>query len=533
MQSTYATAGVIATRVPLDTLAVIDLGTNTFHLLIVELYEHDESQVKEKFKEVVKLGEGGINAGVIAPTAFERGITALARFRRIMDSRGVTKVLACGTSALRGASNAKEFVDKAREVAGIDVRIINGNEEALLIYKGVRRGVQVPYDEEVLLVDIGGGSVEFIVADHQQAKLLRSLKLGAARLLETAKPSDPITPAQIEATRKRIAEQLDPLIEEIKDFDIQRVIGSSGSFETLAALVAHDSQQGHVVEHINGYRFERKRFKKIMRKLLSATRAERLAMAGMDPARVDMLLMSVILIDYVLDRVGIEQIMVSSFALKEGVLQDYLETGRDRMHDANERSLREQAVRVMLRRYEAEIGHADQVSKLCLELFDALHERHGYGEEERELMYYAALLHDIGHFVNRSGHHKHGQYLVLNSGLRGFSTNELLLISNVVRYHRKSLPTREHFHYNLLYKEHKEVVRRLAGILRIGDNLDRGHRHLVHGVTVKTEGTRLVLEVEAVQPVDLEIESARLNTGLFEEAFGVEVDFRQVKPRDS
>lgn len=532
MQPTYTTGGVIATRVPSDTLAVIDLGTNTFHLLIVELYEHDEYQVKEKFKEVVKLGEGGINAGVIAPAAFERGLTALTRFRRIMDSRGVTKALACGTSALRGAANAKEFADQARTVAGIDIKVINGNEEALLIYKGVRRGVQIPYDEEVLLIDIGGGSVEFIVADHQQAKLLRSLKLGAARLLEQVKPSDPITPAQIEQARKLMAAQLDPLIEEIKDFDIQRVIGSSGSFETLAAMVAHDSQQPHVADNVNGYRFEHKRFKKLMRRVLSSSRAERLAMAGMDPARVDMIVMSVILIDYVLDRVGIEQIMVSGYALKEGILQDYLETGRDRQHDANERSLREQAVRVMLRRYEAEQGHAEQVSRLCLELFDTLHERHGFGEEERELLHYAALLHDIGHFVNRSGHHKHGQYLVLNSGLRGFSTNELLLISNVVRYHRKSLPTREHFHYNLLYKEHKELVRRLAGLLRIGDNLDRGHRHLVQHVSARDEGSRIVIEVEALQPVDLELESARLNTGLFEEAFGVEVELRQVKPRE-
>jgi exopolyphosphatase / guanosine-5'-triphosphate,3'-diphosphate pyrophosphatase len=523
---------VVAARAPLETLGVIDLGTNTFHLLIVEIFEEDESQVKEKFKEVVKLGEGGINAGVIAPAAFERGIAALVRFRRIMDSRGVTKALACGTSALRGASNSKAFVEKASEQAGIDIRIINGNEEALLIYKGVRRGVQIPYDEEVLLVDIGGGSVEFIVADHAQAKLLRSLKLGAARLLETVRPDDPITPAQIEATRQLISLQLDPLIDEIKDFDIPRVIGSSGSFETLAALVAYDNQQGHVADNVNGYRFDYKRFKKVMRKLLSSTRAERLAMSGMDPARVDMILMSVILVDYVLDRVGIEQVMVSSYALKEGILQDYLETGRDRQHDATERSLREQAVRVMLRRYEAEISHADQTAKLCLDLFDSLHERHGYGEEERELLYYSSLLHDIGHFVNRSGHHKHGQYLVLNSGLRGFSTNELLLISNVVRYHRKSPPTREHFHYNLLYKEHKDMVRKLAGILRIGDNLDRGHRHLVQGLRARTEGTRLVIEVEAHQTVDLEIESARLNTGLFEEAFGVEVDLRQVKPRD-
>lgn len=515
----------VGARIPVETLAVIDLGTNTFHLLLVEIFDNEEHLVREKFKEYVKLGEGGITSGIIAPGPFQRGIQALTKFRQVLDSRGIRKVLACATSAIRSASNGKDFVAEAKAKAGIDIRIINGNEEALLIYKGVRRGVQFPFDEDVLLVDIGGGSVEFVVARGNQPKLLRSLRLGAARMIETINPSDPITEAQMQATRELIRSQADSLMDEIAEFGIHRMIGSSGTFETLATLAAFENQDMLAVNNPNGYRFDRKRFKRLLRRILTATRAQRMQMGGIDQARVDMIVPGSILVDYVLDRLNIDQIMVSNYALKEGILADYIETSRDRTHDAQERNLREQAVRLLAVRYDVDLAHAEHVAKLSLQLFDGLKEIHGYGQEERELLYYGALLHDVGHFVNRSGHHKHGQYIVMNSEMKGFSTNELLIISNLVRYHRKSLPTREHFHYNMLYKEHKDVVRRLAGIIRIADNLDRGHRAAVRGVRPMVVPGPIFptvhIHVSAKEDIELELDHARMNLELFEDGFGM------------
>ncbi len=516
------TTSTAAAEPPRETIGVIDLGTNTFHLLIVELGEQDSWVIRDKFKEIVKLGEGGITEGRIAPEPFRRGIAALMRFRKVLDAKHVTKVIACGTSALRSADNAKEFILQAKEAADIDIAVINGNEEALYIYKGVRGGVQLPYDEDVLMMDIGGGSVEFIVGDHQQPKLLRSLRLGAARLLETVKPSDPITKKEIDHALRLIEEQADGLMEEIKDFKVKRLIGSSGSFETMGTMIAYDNGDLLSMENINGYRYDRKRFKKLHQRLLDATRQERLLMGGMEAARVDMMLMATLMMEYVLNKLKLDSIMVSNNALKEGILFDYLEQGRDRHHNAGERSAREKAVRELGRRYMYNEGHAMRTSALALQLYDQLRGYHGYGEEERELLKYAALLHDIGHYIARSGHHKHGQYVIMNCGLQGFSTNELLVLGNIVRYHRRSLPTREHFHYNMLYKEHKEIVRKLAGMLRVADNLDRGHRGKVHGVTAHIEPSgKMLIQVEAEDSIEIELQSTRAETELIQEAFGI------------
>jgi exopolyphosphatase/guanosine-5'-triphosphate,3'-diphosphate pyrophosphatase len=510
-----------------ENIAVIDLGTNTFHLLIAELTVDDTFIIKEKYKELVKLGEGGITGGIIAEPAFERGIQALIKFRKIIDTRDINHCFAYATSALRGASNGKAFVEKALQFAQIPIKIISGSEEAALIFKGVRNGVQLPYDEDVLVIDIGGGSVEFIVGNHTQVKLLRSLKIGAQRLLEQIKPDDPITIGQIKETIAIYTHEMADLIEELQDFRISKIVGSSGTFETLGALIANEKKEKYALGNLNGYRFDQKLFKSIHTRLLNATRNERLQMPGMEPVRVDMILFGSILVDLLVDRLHIEQITVSAYALKEGILYNYLEEGRIRRHDAAERSLREKEIRALGQRFEIELPHVELVRHLAASIFDQLQPLHGYGPDEKEYLIYSALLHDIGYFINRSGHHKHGQYILMNSGLPGFSSDELLLIGNIIRYHRKSLPSREHMHYNILYKDHKTAVRRLAGILRIAANLDRTRRSIVKDVKLDIKDQKIDMIVIAVASAELEIEHANAEKLLFEQAFERQVNIFQ------
>lgn len=510
-------------RQPLrDAIAVIDLGTNTFHLLIVEFTEYETYFIREKYKEAVKLGEGGINQGIIAEAAFHRGIDALKKFRTLIDARGVSTVLAFGTSALRDAKNASVFLDAAREEAGIAVRIINGNEEAALIYQGVRNAVVFPEGQDALLVDIGGGSVEFIVGNNQQAKLLRSTRLGAARLLEQIAPSDPILPEEVENTLQVIEQQLAGLVKEISEFNVKTIIGSSGTFDTLGAMAAYEARELLAMENPNGFSIGASQFKKLKTKLLRATREQRLAMPGMEAPRVDMILMGVILVDYLFEHLLIEQVVISSYALKEGILYDYLESRRATgTHTAADRNVREKAVLALGRKYQFVESHAQQTALLALQLFDELRPLHGFGQEERELLHYAALLHDIGHFVARSGHHKHGQYILMNAPLQGFTSNEMLLLSNLVRYHRKSLPSKEHFHFNLLPKNDKERILKLAALLRIADSLDRGHRHFIRSIArIGETETTVRLGIEASANIEIELESARANLELFEVAYG-------------
>ncbi|MBX7241912.1 MAG: hypothetical protein K1X92_09195 [Bacteroidia bacterium] len=204
-----------------EKIAIIDLGTNTFHLLLAEIDEREHYLVSGKYKEPVQLGEGGINSGKIAGEPFRRGIKALKLFRTIINTAGATKIFAYATSAIRSAGNGADFIKAAKEEADIQIKTINGNEEAALIYEGIKNGVQLPFSESILLMDIGGGSVEFIVSHEGRAELLRSVNIGGARLLDKIKPSNPIKPKEIAELYKLFDKELSGLIKELKEFNLR------------------------------------------------------------------------------------------------------------------------------------------------------------------------------------------------------------------------------------------------------------------------------------------------------------------------
>lgn len=513
-----------------EKIAIIDLGTNTFHLLIAEVDERDNFVVRGRFKEAVKLGEGGINAAVIVPDAFERGIEALRTFRKLMDGAGVVKVFAFATSAIRSASNGKDFIDAAKYSCDIDVRPINGNMEASYIHDGVVNSVHLPSGQNVLLVDIGGGSVEFSVSHARQPLLLRSLKIGAARLLETINPSDPITRDELNKLYEILDQELSSLLAELREFDLTTMVGSSGTFESLATLIAFERGDRLSAENLNGYLFDKGHFDSIFAKIIASTREERLAMEGMDPLRVDMITLGAATVDYLLKKLPVTEIMVSSNALKEGILFQYIREKKQRIEKfigAVDTSLRAKTVQNLGVKYHYDQQHSIKVSEIATEIFDQLYELHRLGSAERELLQYGAVLHDIGHFIHPSGHHKHGQYIIMNSNLAGFSTNELVLLANLVRYHRKSIPGREHYHFSILPDYEKRVVLVLAGIIRIADNLDRGHRGLVLQINTVVQPDKIILTIHAEDDVSIEIGHADSMKELLESALERSIEILQ------
>ena len=434
-------------------VAIIDLGTNTFHLLMAEVDDRDTFTILGKLKEPVKLGEKGITKQHISTASYKRGIHALQKFQKLIEANGIKTVFAFATSAIRSADNGKQFIEDARQQAGIEIEIINGNTEASFIHEGVKNGIRLPHGEDVLLIDIGGGSVEFIVSRDRQALLLRSLKIGAARLLEALNPHDPIKGSEIKQLQAILARELGDLIAELKEFDLKLLVGSSGTFETIAAIIAHDQGDHLSANNLNGYSFSPAEFKPVLQKLLDSNRKKRLAMKGMETVRVDMIVMGAIMIDYVISQVGIESIAVSENALKEGILFRHMKDRRNRLHrliGPTDQDLRAKAVKDLAEKYQYDRQHSLKVSELASSLFEQLQPWHHYGPMEQEILRYAAVLHDIGRFIHPSGHHKHGQYIIMNSSPYGFSTNELVLMSNLVRYHRKSLPKRDHYHYTIL-----------------------------------------------------------------------------------
>lgn len=301
-------------------LAVIDLGTNTFNLLIADV---NEDKITRIFSEEipVKLGEGGINIGFITPEAWSRGLDAIKYIHNKIAGYTCRKVKAVATSAIRNASNGNNFKQAVKAETGIDIEIINGDREADLIYEGVRSGINMK--SLSLIMDIGGGSVEFIICDKTQIYWKKSYPVGAARIKERFYHSDPITPANIQLIEQHLNDTLTDLFYQCTIYKPQWLIGSAGAFETFAELVS--IRYGHIFSKDNSeFVFKTDQFFEIATELLNSDHSQRENMPGLIPFRTDMIVPATVLTMYILQRTGINSLKLSSYSLKEGVLVNLL-----------------------------------------------------------------------------------------------------------------------------------------------------------------------------------------------------------------
>lgn len=305
-------------------IAILDLGTNTFHLLIASVNKNGTWKKIFKSKSVVKLGEGAIHTNRIAQIPFGRGIKALQHYQKIIDIHKPEKIFAFATSAIRGAVNGKEFVRVAKEETGIDINVISGNKEAEFIYLGVRDCVKLD-EKPSLIMDIGGGSTEFIIANDQKIFWKFSYTIGAARLLEIFKPSDPLKLVELKKIEKFLQEELVPMFDAVKKYKPIQLIGSSGSFDTFAEMIGYRFYNRNVIKNVNTYRFNIDEYHRLHELILFSTTTQRNRMKGLIKMRVDMIVLSAICTSLVLKKTGINEMLLSKYALKEGALAQAVE----------------------------------------------------------------------------------------------------------------------------------------------------------------------------------------------------------------
>lgn len=299
-------------------IAILDFGTNTFNLLIAERKDRSFT-ILHASKQPVKLGRGGIQINRLTPDAFERGFIAINNHLETIRKYRVEEIRAFATSAIRNATNGQQFVDEVEKRHGFRVRVIPGDREAELIYKGVRQAVEIT-EKKVLILDIGGGSNEFIICNREGIIWKHSFELGMARILELFDISDPITHEEIHALESYFMHELEPLFDEVRKQKPQTLIGASGSFDTFYAIIRH--RAGIVADVGHGREIALNEFKKIYRLLLRSTISERKVMPGMEPVRVEMVVPAVIFVNFVLRECNIKQLVQSEFALKEGVISE-------------------------------------------------------------------------------------------------------------------------------------------------------------------------------------------------------------------
>lgn len=302
-------------------IAIIDLGTNTFNLIIAEI--NDGYKVILNKKTAVKLGEGGIEQNLITDKAFERAFQALLSFKSICDDHQVNEINAIGTSAIRNAINRNYFTQRIYEETNIFVQVINGEREAELIYKGVSMGVNL-LDEPSLIMDIGGGSTEFIIANKSEIFWKRSFEIGAARLIERFKPNNPILATEIGEMEAYLNSILFETIVMCNKYSVKELIGSSGSFDTFAEVIQFRLNQPIDLEIETEYTFEMSEFNSVYELLLGSTYNERMNTKGIIPIRAEMIVVSGILTNFIIKKCSISKMRLSTYALKEGVLSEFI-----------------------------------------------------------------------------------------------------------------------------------------------------------------------------------------------------------------
>lgn len=303
-------------------VAVLDLGTNTFNLVIARKENHGFTIVHSS-KLPVKLGEGGIHNGYIADAAFDRGIRAVHEHYTMIRKYRVEKILAFGTSALRSADNGPDFLEQVKSLTGVDIEIISGDREAELIYLGVRQTLEMDLTP-CLILDIGGGSNEFIIANHEQIFWKKSFDLGIARLLEKFKPSDPITAEEIQKVEIYIDQALSELYRAAEKFKPNILLGASGSFETFAAMIRRENgvRETESALHPESMEIRLVEFDKLYNSLIVSTLEERRKMPGLEPMRIEMIVLAALFVKFIVAKLGIRQIIQSSFSLKEGAIYE-------------------------------------------------------------------------------------------------------------------------------------------------------------------------------------------------------------------
>lgn len=469
-------------------IAAIDIGTNSIHMVIALEEEHRLFEIIDREKEMVQLGKKSLMQGRLTEDAIERGLSALKSFKAIADSHNVDVIICTATSAVRESSNGKQFVRRVKAETGIDIRVLSGTEEARMITLAVRNVVDLK-DRRALIIDIGGGSMELIVADARNIYFATSIKSGVIRLTERFMKQDPPAAKDLKRLNKWLMRKLDPLSKRIQDLSPSIAVGTSGTILALGALVSENrkaNKQKSGKERMNINDLE-----ELNENLQEMTIEERLKIPGLDKKRAEQIVAGGVLVETVMDKCRMNELLLCDRALREGLIADFLiRKNPSTPGKIQARELRSKSVLNLINRWEYDRVHAEHASKLALQLFDALDEFHSYGLKERELLEYASLLHDIGRVISYPRHHKHGWYIVKNSNLIGFRPAEIDMIAAVVGFHRGRKTKRSDLYIRHLKRKERKAVQFMTAVLRVVDGLDRQHNQSITRIQAKREGPR-------------------------------------------
>jgi exopolyphosphatase/guanosine-5'-triphosphate,3'-diphosphate pyrophosphatase len=502
-------------------LAVIDLGSNSFRLVVFTWVPPEEPRWwwkrTDEIYESVRIGEGQEDSGELRPEPMERALETIELFAHFCRATGVREVRALATSAIREASNRAAFLRTARKRTGLDIQVLSREEEARYGYLAAINSTTLT---DGVTLDLGGGSMQLVQVADRLERDGRSWRLGAVITTERFLPDERVKRKQIKALKAHVREELAaaPWLDGAGR-EGRRLAGIGGTVRNLAA--AAQLAAGLPSYGVQGFALTREGLDSLIEELAELPASERGRVPGIKPERGDLILAGALVIQTVMEVGGFDALESTEAGMREGVFFEALLDDHDPpLFD----DVRHAAVMNLAAQYHADFTHSKHVARLALEIWDRLAEEgiHGGWPEERELLWCAAMLHDIGTAVDYDDHHKHSRYLVLNAGLPGFTPRETALIGQMVRYHRKGNPSLGEFE-PLAHEGDEGMLARCSAGLRLAEQLERPRDQTVHGTELAVHDGTVELRLQADEDVTVSRWAAARQADMFERAFGREL----------
>ncbi len=502
-------------------IAAIDIGSNSIRQIVADVSPNGAIRVIDEMKAAPRLQTGLLETGRLGDEPMRLAVEALGRMATLAKQLGCKRTEAVATSAVRGATNGAAFLRRIKEETGLRVRVLGGEEEARLAFRSALAHFDLGRGRAIVM-DIGGGSMEFALAAEGIVERYVSLPFGAVRLTEEFLRDRPAAKG-MKKLRKAVREELRRALP-VRDWRGAEVIGSGGTFTNLAGMFL--ARQGVRVAHsVHGTRMPWHEIEHILEMLLELPPEARLAVPGLNPGRADIIVAGLAVAAELCSRVEPRGFVASAYGIREGLLLDVAHV-IPVVSDPGE--ARERSVREFAERCHYEEPHARQVQRLALQLFDTIGARLGCAAADRQLLSDAALLHDVGYHINYQKHHKHSYHLIQHADFLGMTPSEKTVVAHVARYHRGSAPDRgKHEEFGTLDRATRERIQRLAAILRVADGFDRGHAAAVERVRVRwmPRALRITAHPDArAASLRLELWGANRKKGLLEEMAGAPVE---------
>ena len=496
--------------------AAIDIGSNSVRMQAADVLPGGETRVLAADREVTRLGASVFSSGRIDDDAMELVCGVLRRMAEAYAGLDVVGVRAVATSAVRDASNQAEFIARASEALGAPVEIISGPEEARLIHLGVQSRWPHP-KQTVLVIDVGGGSAEFIVSERGELCEGISRPLGAVRLTEVFLRSDPPQETELRRMGQFIDEKFEPALRRISAFSFDRVIGTSATAAAIVTAVhGVDRPEREAADRL---RARASQVRTLLRQLGCQTVAQRRKVPGIGPKRAEIIVAGVAVFSRVLDRIKAANLYYSIAGVRDGIIADLAarRVGRE-LSRLSRPQLR--VAEAMCRKYNADLRNARHVARLAGELFSGMQVLHRLPAERGKLLEAAAYLHNTGHFISDTGHHKHSAYIVQHSDMPGFTDQERLVIALLCRFHRKSLPASRHEAFRSLAPDAKKTITMLTPLLRLAVGLDTSKEQKVENVECQIDRDNATVSVRGKGDIDLELWAAERAADAMRQTFG-------------